>query len=76
MDVFSIPDKVSKRPSSFTLYYSVFDVLSLESILRYAGMENLPQKVCLSLVGIFSIMNFSTKSQISARKSAALPIKF
>ena len=33
-------------------------------------MENSPQKFCLSLVGVFSIMNFSTYSQRSARNSA------
>ena len=37
VDVFSIPDKVSERPSSTTnlhfLPYSVFDVLSLDSLL-------------------------------------------
>ena len=34
VDVFSIPDKVSERPSSTTnLHFFVFDVLSLESLL-------------------------------------------
>ena len=33
-------------------------------------MENLLQKFCLTLVGVFSIMNFSTYPQRSARNSA------
>ena len=33
-------------------------------------MKNLLQKFCLTLVGIFSIMNFSTFLQTSARNSA------
>ena len=33
-------------------------------------MENLLQKFCLTLVGIFSIMNFSTYTQRSACNSA------
>ena len=33
-------------------------------------MENLLQKFCLTLVGVFSIMNFSTPLQRSARNSA------
>ena len=33
-------------------------------------MENLLQKFCLALVGVFSIMNFSTYPQRSARNSA------
>ena len=33
-------------------------------------MENLLQKFCLTLVGVFSITNFSTHPQRSARKSA------
>ena len=56
-----------------SLPYSVFDVLSLEclySIRRNAEMENSPQKFCLSLVGVFSIMKISTYSQRSARNSA------
>ena len=39
-------------------------------LLRYAEMENLLQKFCLTLVGVFSIMNFSTYAQRSARNSA------
>ena len=33
-------------------------------------MENVLQKFCLTLVGVFSIMNFSTYPQRSARNSA------
>ena len=33
-------------------------------------MENLLQKFCLSLVGVFSILKFSTYPQRSARNSA------
>ena len=33
-------------------------------------MDNLLQKFCLTLVGVFSIMNFSTYPQRSARNSA------
>ena len=33
-------------------------------------MENLLQNVCLTLVGVFSIMNFSTHLQRSTRNSA------
>ena len=33
-------------------------------------MENLLQKFCLTLVGVFSILNFSTYPQGSARNAA------
>ena len=75
LDVFSLPDEVSKRPSSTTNLH-FFALLCLRcalfkkpfySILRYA---NLLQKFCLTLVGVFSIMNFSTYPQRSARNSA------
>ena len=39
-------------------------------------MENLLQKICLTLVGVFSIMNFSTYPQRSARNSAYVYVLF